>query len=109
MLLGGACGKAQGWGGHSVHHGAVRNNVPCTSRRTMSVFFARMEVVLWQQGGGCSNEGTKDGGATIAVEMLSSWRLQDQALGGAMRAGGGGHGCSDNGSGNVVVWGVGGG
>jgi hypothetical protein len=47
-------------GGAASAMDAIRNNVPCTSRSGAVVYFARMEVVLWQQGGG--NEGNNDGG-----------------------------------------------
>ncbi len=46
MLLGGACGKACGWGGHSVHHGCHQKQRPLRQQSAVAAFFARMEVVV---------------------------------------------------------------
>jgi hypothetical protein len=55
LLLGGACGKVQGGGGHAVLASATAsamaasgNNVPHASRSPASAFFARMGVVVWR-------------------------------------------------------------
>jgi hypothetical protein len=48
-VLGGACGKAQGWGGGTASAMApVRNDAPRTSRSATAAFIARMDVVVWQ-------------------------------------------------------------
>ena len=76
MLLGGACGKARGWRGHSVRHGRRRKRRPL-SRSAAEAFLARMDIL---------RAAATMGGAV----MLSRWRLREQMLDGATRGGGAG-------------------
>ncbi len=54
-----------GGGGKAFIMAAIGNYIPCASRSTAAVFFARMEVVMRRQGRGCIDEGNNDGGGDV--------------------------------------------
>jgi hypothetical protein len=67
-VVGGACGKAQGLGGGMVSTtAAVRNDVPSANRSAMVVFFARMDAVVWQWGGGSCDNGRNSSRGNVVV------------------------------------------
>ncbi len=57
----------------------------------------------WRLSCGGDEEVALTKATTMAAGMLSSWRSREQALDGAMRAGGGRRGCGGNGGGGQVV------
>ncbi len=54
-----------GGGGKAFIMVAIVNDIPCASRSAAVVFFARMEVVMRWQGGGCVDEGNDNGGGDV--------------------------------------------
>ena len=108
MLLGGACGKAWGWGGHGVHHGrrrndvplwqgvgvsggtlstmaAIRNNVPCATRSAVLASLQGWKLLYSGEG-----EVVVTTVAAAVATMPLRWWLQEQALDSALRTGVGG-------------------
>jgi hypothetical protein len=64
---------------------AIGNDIPCTSRSTAAVFFAKMEVVMQWQGGGCGAEGNDNGGGDgveLAVMRAGVGRRNESGQGG---------------------------
>ena len=57
--------RREGVEGTAFITATIRNNIPCTSRSVAVAFFARMEAVMRQQGGGCVNEGNNNGGRDV--------------------------------------------
>jgi hypothetical protein len=70
MLLGGACGKGRGRRWHGVHHGWCPKQRPLHQQSAAAVFFARMEIVLQQQGGDCGNKGDDNGGDNDSGDVV---------------------------------------
>jgi hypothetical protein len=54
-------------GGTASAMDAIRNDAPRTSRSAVMAYFARMEVVVWQQGGG--NKGNDNGEDVITLAV----------------------------------------
>ncbi len=69
-VVGGCMWQGAGIEGGTAFIMAARsgNNIPCTSRSATAAFFARMEVVMRWQGGGCGNKGNENGGGDV-VEL----------------------------------------
>jgi hypothetical protein len=82
--------------------------VPLRSERLPTTRYHRGGWLAgWRLSCGGEEEVAATKAMTMAAGMSSSWRLREQVLDGAMRAGGGRRGRGDNGGGNVVTWGLG--
>jgi hypothetical protein len=83
---------------------ATQNNVPCARKCDMAVFFARMDVVVRWQGGGCGDNGSDNDGIDVILLAATAGvgRLDESGQGGR-----GGRG--DKSNINVVLQRVGGG
>ena len=92
------------WQGAGVG-GARRSSWPPSETTSLAPEEAprRCSSQGWRLSCGGEEEDASTKATTMAAGMSSSWRLQEQALDGAMRAGGGRRGRGDNGGGGRVV------